>query len=114
MDKLLYNLNFNIKNVQNNTKQIDIINNKNKNIYSNYKSNIIINNKLKPNSSFSQYGNKTINLIKKQQNIQNKLKYSKIGNKRMRSFIINKRYKKINSYKQDINVNKCTTIIKKK
>ena len=114
MDKFMYNLNFNIKNVQNNTKQIDIINNKNKNVYSNYKSNIIINNKLKPNSSFCQSGNKTINLIKKQQNIQNKIKYSKIGNKRMRSFIINKRYKKINSYKQDINVNKCTTIIKKK
>ena len=114
IEKIIYNLNFNIKNIQNNSKPIDnIINNKNS--YASYKSNILIKNKLKPNSSFNQSGcNKTINLISKKQTIQSKNKNNKIFNKRIKSFIINKRYKEINSYKKDNNVNKCSTIIKKK
>ena len=79
----------------------NIINNKNN--YANYKNNILVKNKKKNNISFNQSGgNKTINLINKNQIIQDKPKIID-DNKRINSFIYNKEYNEINYKKKEIN-----------
>ena len=112
IEKLLNNLNFNIKNLQNNSKQIEnIISSKNSN--ANYKNKT----KLKTNSSFSQSGcNKSISLISKIQTINDKSKQTKVENKKINNFMINKRYKEaINLKKKDNSINnKCSGLIIKK
>ena len=76
----------------------NIINNKNN--YANYKNNILVKNKKKNNISFNQSGgNKTINLINKNQIVQDKPKIID-DNKRINSFIYNKEYNEINYYKK--------------
>ena len=115
IEKLINNFNFNIKNIQNHSRIIDNLINNNKNSFSNYKNNIAIKNKLKNNNSFSKSGfNKTITLINKKQIIQEKTKKVKDDNKRINSFIQNKRNKEINSYKNKENIHKYVTLIKKK
>ena len=84
IEKIVNNLNFNIKKYQNNDK----------NNYASYKNNIIMKDKTKTNSSLSQSGfNKTINLINKTKS--SKTKICNNDKKRFSSFIINKRYKQI-------------------
>ena len=79
----------------------NIINNKNN--YANYKNNILVKNKKKNNISFNQSGgNKTINLINKNQIIQDKPKIID-DNKRINSFIYNKENNEINYKKKEIN-----------
>ena len=79
----------------------NIINNKNN--YANYKNNILVKNKKKNNISFNQSGgNKTINLINKNQIIHDKPKIID-DNKRINSFIYNKEYNEINYKKKEIN-----------
>ena len=116
IEKILNNLNYNIKSTQNNSKQFEnlLIN---KNSYAQYKSNIVIKNKIKNNSSFSISGiNKTISLINKKQINQDKTKKIKDDNKRISSFVLNKRYKEINNYKKKDNNTKnfSNILIKKK
>jgi hypothetical protein len=103
IEKLLCNLNYNAKYIQSQTKLDNSISNKIK--YLNYKNNILIKNKIKSsNNSFNKSGSsKAINLINKiQKNQALKDKQIKIknDNKKINSFVQNKRYKEINGYKK--------------
>lgn len=95
IEKIVNKLKFNIKKIQNNSKQLEnVIKNNNFLIY---KKTINIKDKIKTNFSFNQTGiNKTLSLINKKQ-IQEKTKLSKKDKKTISSFIINKRYKEINN-----------------
>ena len=117
IEKILHNLNYNIKNTQNNTKQQYEHLISKKNSYANYKSNINIKTKSKGknNSSFSISGiNKTLSLINKK-HVNQENKKIKEDNKRMSSFILNKRYKDITNYKKKENyINKYSNVVIKK
>ena len=114
IEKILNNLN-NIKNTQNSSKQYENLI-ANKNSYFNYKSNIITKSKVKNNNSYSKSGiNKTLSLINKKKANPNKTKKIKEENKRIGSFVLNKRYKEINNYKKKENsINKCSNVVIKK
>jgi len=103
LEKLLYNLNYNVKFIQSQTKIDNSITKQNN--YLNYKNNVLIKNKIKSsNNSFSKSGsNKVLNLINKiNKNQTFKYKQIKIkdDNKKINSFAQNKRCKEINGYKK--------------
>ena len=103
IEKLLCNLNYNVKYIQSQTKIDNSISNKIN--YLNYKNNILIRNKIKSsNNSFNKSGNsKIINLtnkINKNQSSKDKQIKIKDDSKKINSFVQNKKCKEINGYKK--------------